>query len=238
MIELTYTLELASPLRIGTGIGQAGYLDNTIARNGSGQAIIPGSSLKGKARAMSFRLAQGLSIPVHALNSEPGGCLSTTTPCLICRIFGATQWPGSLYFANAELHPYLKNVLDDLDREAQEKNQHPKNAVRFGRHVRTSVALDRRRRVALPQRLFTHETVQWPATFGGSIKGEIADLSADYREVALLSAAIEAITHLGGARGRGVGRCILAVQSVTVHGVDFPRENWAAGLTALGEVAQ
>lgn len=216
MIELRYTLELDSPLRVGTGIGLAGYLDNTIARNRQQQAIVPGSTIKGKSRAMVARLCQALEIPVHT-HEETAGCLATANPCLLCRVFGAAQWPGGLHFSDAELHPDIKRVLEHLDEAAQNRGRPVHNARNFSRQIRTSIALDRRRHTVLRDRLFTHETVQSPAQFVGRISGHIDNMRPDGAEAVLLAAALEAVTHLGGGRGRGTGRCRFAVTAILVN---------------------
>lgn len=217
MIELRYTLELDSPLRVGTGIGLAGYLDNTIARNRRQQAVVPGSSIKGKSRAMVARLCQALEIRVHPYEAT-AGCLATTEPCLLCRVFGAAQWPSGLHFSDAELHPDLKRVLAHLDEAAQNRGRPVHNARNFGRQIRASTALDRRRRTVLRDRLFTHEAVQSPAQFVGQISGHIVNMRPDGAEAVLLATALEAVTHLGGGRGRGTGRCRFTVTEIIVNG--------------------
>lgn len=236
MIELTYTITLKSPLRLATGVGQAGYLDNTIHRNGSGQPIVPGSSIKGKTRATAYRLANALQVAsLHSADQEPSGCLQDRdTPCLICQIFGASQWPSKLYFEDASLPAKLNKLLQELD-EISEKKNRPMASQNFGRHVRTSVAIDRRKRVALRQHLFTHEAVAQPASFIGRIYGTIRNMSDSYDELALLVVSMEAITHLGGAKGRGLGRCILTVTDIKANDETVPRDNFANALRRLGE---
>lgn len=234
MIELRYTLELHSPLRVGTGIGQAGYLDNTVTRNRRQQAIVPGSSIKGKSRAMVARLSRGLALPLHP-DQEPTGCPATTDPCLLCRVFGASQWPGELHFADAELHPDIQTVLDHLDKTAASQKRAVHNARNFGRHVRTSTALDRRRRTVLRNRLFTHETVQSPVQFEGRISGQIRQMRDDGAEAVLLAAALEAITHLGGGRGRGTGRCRFTVEEIIINGNSLAQAERATLLVSLSQ---
>lgn len=232
MIELHYTLELHSPLRVGTGIGQAGYLDNSVMRNRRQQAIVPGSSIKGKSRAMVARLSHGLDLPLHP-DRTTTGCSATTDPCILCRLFGASHWPGGLHFADAELHPDIQKVLNHLDDRAANDKRAVRNARNFGRHIRTSTALDRRRRTVLRNRLFTHETVQLPVRFEGRISGHIHQMRPDGAEAVLLAAALEAITHLGGGRGRGTGRCRFTVAEIIFNGDSLAQTERATLLAAL-----
>ena len=55
-----------------------------------------------------------------------------------------------------------------------------------------------------------------------------------YPEVALLISALEMVTHLGGARGRGAGRCQFVVSSVNVNEEAVTREDLHLALRHLG----
>ncbi len=234
MIQIEYTVTLKSPLRVATGIGSAGWLDNTAMRNSSGHPIIPGSSIKGRCRAAAIRIAQGLGAATHSINQDITGCSITVEPCVICRLFGAAQRPGTLFFTDSSLDPRLQNLLSTLDHSRSTGELHPKAGPAFGRLVRTNTAIDRRRRVVLPGRLFTYEAIDRSVTFLGHIEGDIINLSGDHREVALLVVAMESITHLGGAKGRGMGSCIITADSVTVNGNAFDRGHLGDALAALG----
>lgn len=236
MIQIDYTVTLRSPLRVATGIGRAGWLDNTVTRDADGQPLLPGSSLKGRTRAAAFRLARGLGAVTHAPSLETSGCSVTEAPCLICRIFGAAQWPGRLHFADSHLDPRLANLLASLDHleHSRQDTSSPAAGLAFGRVVRSNTAIDRRRRVVLPGRLFTYEAIDSTVTFVGTIEGEIRDAAADHGEIALLVAALESITHLGGAKGRGMGRCTITAHPVRVDGVEIERASLGNALNALG----
>lgn len=235
MIEVRYTISPQSPMRVATGIGEAGFLDNTIVRDRLERALVPGSSVKGKTRATAYRLASAFGIPVHPMEMEMAGCQATDNPCAICRIFGAAQWPGLLHFDNATLHSDFQLVLDTLGRDASHQGTQLQAARNLGRHVRTSLALERRRRVALGQRLFRYEAVETPALFQGAIRGQIRQASSDYRELALLVAALKALTHLGGARGRGLGRCEIELEQIRIDEQILNPSQLLAVLASSGE---
>lgn len=235
MLEITYTLQLITSLRIGTGIGVAGYLDNTVTRDGRGLLVIPGSTLKGKARATFYRLADQLHGNLHPRASEPIGCLANQPPCIVCRVFGAPHWPDSIHFEPAVLHPELQALLEKLDEERLANHRAPLAAQRYGRQVRTNVALDRRQRTAMADHLFTWEAVDPEVSFYGRITTPEGKSLRTY-EIALLKAALGFITHLGGSRGRGLGRCTLTVNQVLVDGSEMSAEELDAVLRAESEV--
>jgi CRISPR/Cas system CSM-associated protein Csm3 (group 7 of RAMP superfamily) len=88
--------------------------------------------------------------------------------------------------------------------------------------------LSRLRGVALEQHLFTVEVVPPHLTFEGRIYGALPDEGrvvtvADRtlpRDLTLLVAACRALTHLGGRKSRGLGRCRLTIPAdgLTVDG--------------------
>lgn len=234
MIQIDYTVTLRSPLRVATGIGRAGWLDNTVTRNAAGHPVIPGSSIKGRSRAAAYRLAQGLGAHTHPPAQETGGCPITAEPCVICRLFGAAQWPGLLHFADSNLDPLLQNLLSSLDHPPNREPFRPEAGLAYGRLIRSNTAIDRRRRVVLPGRLFTYEAIDSSVTFDGNIEGDIRNPSSDYRELALLVVALEAITHLGGAKGRGMGRCTITAHPIRVDGAVIDRATLNTSLAAIG----
>jgi CRISPR/Cas system CSM-associated protein Csm3 (group 7 of RAMP superfamily) len=213
MFEINYTLLLLTPLKIGTGISVAGFLDNTVTRNGSGKLVVPGSTIKGKTRASFYRLAEQLGENLHSRGSEPSGCIADQAPCTVCRIFGAPHWEGSIHFEPAELHPDLQALLDRLDEDRLNDNRSPLASLEYGRQVRTSVSLDRRQRTSLPDHLFSLEAVDPRIVFYGRISAPQTSKVSNF-ETALLCASLGFITHLGGGRGRGLGRCEFQITQV------------------------
>jgi len=234
MLKITYLLEIHSAIRISTGVGEAGYLDNTIVRDRYGQAYIPGSSIKGKTRAATFRLAQAIGVNLlHAAQDDPQGCIGHQ-PCLVCRVFGSPHHQGGVLFGNAVLVAEIQTALADLDGESPRKGERPRAALHLGRQERSNTSLDRKRRVVLPERLFTFEAVDQPALFRGEIFGN-ESFSLSRSEIALLAVSLENITHMGGGRGRGFGRCRFQLENLQDQQGDFlNRQAWRSSLERLG----
>ncbi|MHC1733396.1 MAG: RAMP superfamily CRISPR-associated protein [Bacteroidales bacterium] len=224
MIEIFYTIKPISPLRIGTGIGKAGYLDNTVVRDSYGQPFIPGSTIKGKVRATAFRLAKTLEIKTPHSASETSGCLADgRPPCDICRIFGAPQIPGDLYFNNAVLQTDIQKVISQLDKDRRKENRSSLAAEGYGQNIRTNNAIDRKTQTTLVDHLFSFEAVGDPLVFSGQIEGGRKASITKY-DAAVLVAILQFTTHLGGTRGRGLGRCEITVDEARVDGCSIMTE--------------
>jgi CRISPR/Cas system CSM-associated protein Csm3 (group 7 of RAMP superfamily) len=232
MIELNYRIRFQSPVHVGAGYGFAGFLDSVVIRDGRGHVYIPGSTIKGKARAAGRRLAYGLGLgPQLCPAGRPCG-LARGAPCPICRLFGSPQFPGQLHFDNVQLSDAYRALLDELTQ------QDPLAARQAVTERRANVMLSRRRRAARPDHLFTQELVRTDLSLSGQIVGEVVgregwtahDLR---RDLALLWGALGLVTHLGRARGRGLGRCSIEVTSVEVSGHPFTAEDYASALHVL-----
>ena len=244
MIEITYEVHFKTPLHIGTGYGFAGFLDSVVVRDAQGHVYVPGSTIKGKARAAARRLAQGLKlggplcppgIPcglVRGASGTPHG-LVRGAPCPVCRLFGSPQFPGQLYFDNVQLpDPYRKLFKEMMDQDRLV-------ARRATTQRRTNVMLSRRRRAARPDHLFTNELVRADLPLSGRIRGEVigregADAAMLRDDLALLWGALQVVTHLGQARSRGLGHCAITVASLQVGGASFTEADYAAALRQLG----
>jgi CRISPR/Cas system CSM-associated protein Csm3 (group 7 of RAMP superfamily) len=196
-IELALVLALDSPLHIGTGYGLAGYLDARTRLDEHGYPYLPGPSLKGRLR---FYL--------HALLPTLNGHGSTEAEV---NLFGQENEAGSLCFNDLRLTWEWQNLLGRVAGAA------PGGGLRTER--RTNVMLSRLRGVALEKHLFTVETAPPHLNFEGRIHGYLPDCSRlvtvggrSYpRDLALLLAACRALTHLGGRKSRGLGRCGLTI---------------------------
>lgn len=227
MIEIQYTVKLLSSLRVGTGIGSAGFLDNTVVRRGGGEVYLPGATIKGKVKAAVQRFAPGLGFTLPQHTADSGGCLLIDSPCMLCRIFGASHYPCQLEFENALLPQETIKLLYQMDenRQNQKKKLPARVAHEFAQAVRTNVSLDRRTRTSRPDHLFTAEAIDPQALFSGCIHGLILQPGDEKKEGAVLIAALQSITHLGAARGRGLGRCEITVTGFKVNSENIPVAN-------------
>jgi len=98
MIELALRIELMGSLHVGTGRGVAGSLDDCTAKDEVGFPIIPGSTLKGKLRSLSRKLA-----PCLGWKPCENGCPGNAIPCVLCSIFGSAAYPAQLAFTSGKL---------------------------------------------------------------------------------------------------------------------------------------
>lgn len=233
MIKITYLIQLESGLRVGTGLGLQGYLNATIHRTKLGQVYVPGSTVKGKVRATLHRLASGLGIETHEPTEDRAGCLLDRVPCVVCRLFGATQVPGTLHFRNAHLDEQLQQLLWQLDNQMEEQGRSAKASLEYGSEQRTNVSLDRRRRTALSGRLFSGEVVSPHVIFFGQIDGHLPQSDNPYQDVAMLVAALGMISHLGSGRGRGLGTCRFVVDRVSIKDKVVKRQELSRVLEGL-----
>ncbi len=205
-IDIPLQLLLSTPLHTGTGAGLAGYLDASTLLDHDGYPYIAGSTLKGRLR---YYVAQLL--PTLEPNAARHAAILTT-------LFGQEGEAGSLFFDDLLLGAPWRNLLNLTRRSVGDLRP-------LVTQNRTNVSLSRLRGVALEQRLFTVETVPAHFFFTGSIHGVLARTNrirkaADQEiptDLALLVAACRALTHLGGRKSRGLGRCQLQVVEDTVQ---------------------
>jgi len=197
-VELNLRLELASALHIGTGYGLAGYLDALTMTDAAGLPYVPGASLKGRLRYYADDLLRGWGY--GPAGREP-----------LNNLFGQEDRAGSLTFGDLCLTDDWKNLLTEAG------GAHAAPGLRTER--RTNVMLSRLRGVALEQHLFTVEAAPAHLTFAGRIFGALPDggrvTTSAWgdcpHDLALLAAAVQALTHLGGRKSRGLGRCQLQI---------------------------
>lgn len=201
-VELTLRIILRSALHIGTGLGLGQILDDRTVQGPHPERpklqlpYIPGASLKGRLRHHSRLIAGQLGLN-QAIRSELEGAL-----------FGFAEQPGTLTFADAHL-----DLADPLIQELDRANLLPQLA----RTERSFVSLSRIRRVALDQHLFRLELAAHGLPFIGAIRGTLPEQHLE-ATVALLLAAIQELTHLGGMKGRGLGAVQLVLQRIDVEG--------------------
>jgi CRISPR/Cas system CSM-associated protein Csm3 (group 7 of RAMP superfamily) len=202
-VDLQVRLELVTPLHVGTGYGLAGYIDARTLTDPDGYPYIPGSSLKGRLRYYLRRL-------LPTLGNGPGD------PGPLENLFGQENRVGTLFFTDLRLSQPWANLMQRL-REGTDRGV-PLKGLLTGRH--TNVMLSRLRGVAVRQRLFTVETVPPHLDFQGSIHGHLPDQGRTLTikgqtypwDLALLVAACQSLTHLGGRKSRGLGRCHLVIE--------------------------
>ena len=217
-LEIALTLTSQSALSIGAG-GSAGTLaDKTIVRDGWGRPVIPGSQVKGKARAMVERILRGLGAAIPAPFDDER---ETDTP--VRRLFGSPDYTSPLRFADL---PGVIGPLDQIHALRASPEQH-------GGAVRPSVSINRRRGTAEDARLLFQETALEGMRFGHerAIAGELPDTIDATQAAALLWAGQTLTARWGGAKSRGLGWAQVEPK-VTLGGEELEEARLAGALRA------
>jgi|GEM_PF-839692 len=209
------TVKVSGPLHIGTGFAR-GLINRTVVKGRDGLVYIPGSVIKGKARAACEALARQYGMAdCHAPHPHR---MRDGKPCLICNLFGAPGGSGSrLRWNIAQLTPAWREALKPK----------PKQHTAFGQTTnRTQVQLSRIRGMGLEARLYTSELaveglefVSQPALAGqlALTSATLADEPDVYYELILLFAGLKMVQALGGGVSRGGGECEFPVERETLE---------------------
>lgn len=224
-IEFPLTIKVNGPLHIGTGFAR-GLLNRTVVKGRDGLVYIPGSVIKGKARAASEALARQYGMAdcraPHPHRMREG--ISADKPCLICNIFGAPGSGSRLRWNLAQLTPAWRMAL----------KPNPKQDSALGQTTnRTQVQLSSKRGMALEARLYTSELVTEGLEFQSkpALSGQLqltpvtlAEEADVYYELILLFAGLKLTRFLGGGVSRGGGECEFPVEEedVTIDGRIVP----------------
>ncbi len=182
---INYRLEFFTPVHVGAGTGGRGFLDKYLYRerdyrHKKDYPVIPGSTIKGRLRAAVTALARARVYGPEEACRETEDC-----PCLVCLIFGQKgNRRGHLYFEDA------RPADNDIDRLVG---------------VRPGIAIDRYRRVARDNALYTVETVGGKnVVFQGQIWGWVPEEKRQ-TVVAALKDAFAFNYALGSGKSRGLG---------------------------------
>ena len=204
-VSIEVRVVFKTAFNIGSGALADSLADKPTVKDVAQVPVLPGSSLKGRARHECERIVRTLTSDDNAVCHGPTAdnmCpldparLSATGQqvCPVCRIFGSPWWPGAVQFS--DLHWEFR---DEFTNERP-----PETTIRYG------VGINRTRKVAEEQKLFTLETFAptQAAAFVGCISGNLPDNATErYGQVGLLVAGLRSITSLGGGRSRGLGWC-------------------------------
>ncbi|MFL6214389.1 MAG: RAMP superfamily CRISPR-associated protein [Blastocatellia bacterium] len=172
--------------------------------------IIPGSTLKGKARNECERILVSLGREVcHAPRADmmcPHDPAVTNSPCEICRIFGGPSHQSRLFFGDA-----IVEAGQDL--------------AAFLVRAHTGVSLSRTRRTAEDERLYYFERGIEGLDYKGRIEGHL-DAGSANKQLALLIAAFERLVAVGGGKSRGAGWTRFTLDSLQIDGLPISTEQW------------
>lgn len=219
MITIDVTLTLKSPLNIGSGAQQGTLAQRGMLKDQDGWLYIPASALKGKWRHAVEQVAASLSLEPPVCVTHEKMCRQET-PCAVCQLFGSPWQAGTLRFVDLPVTgpPAIMKLRD-------ETKYRPKTTQR------TSVALNRRCRVAQDQHLFDTELF-WPGVpleFSGRLHGQI-----DKKQAGLLLAGLHLLPALGSGNTAGLGWVQAEATFRDTAGVQWPTADLKAALA--GEV--
>jgi CRISPR/Cas system CSM-associated protein Csm3 (group 7 of RAMP superfamily) len=233
-LQLTYQLETLTGFHVGTGYGIAGLVDRRTTHTATGAVYLPGSSLKGRVRHHLGLLVEEFGYPSH----NEGTCREGL-PCPLCNLLGNAAHEATLSFS--DLHLSSESDLKDLLRD---RSIVPSLRPYFEVSLRTNVMISRRRGVASKGHLYTTEVGAAGLVFAGRIEGYFSDAGRTFsidgtalpQDAALLMAALLSIEHIGGQKSRGLGRCQVRIDKITLNGEPYSADVLLATFT--GEEAQ
>jgi CRISPR/Cas system CSM-associated protein Csm3 (group 7 of RAMP superfamily) len=195
-IRIDLTLTFTTPPSVGAGGASDTLADKTVTRNARGEFIIPASQFKGKLRHACEQLLRAYAVPVCCpprpekmcpqMNGNDGKNIPSAngqSRCLLCQIFGSPAHPSLLRFH--DLVVVQVNLPSDT--------------------LRQMVSINRRRRTAEDQRLFTIETA--PNFVGLQFRHTeaVTGYIADPKQLHILLAGLKMLLTWGGGGSRGLG---------------------------------
>jgi len=213
---LTLSLKLLSGFHIGTGYGLSGTVDSRIVRGHDDLPYIPGSSLKGRLRHHLQEMVEALDL----ILCTPSSPCQNSRVCPVCNLFGSTIRPGSLFFSDLHLAGEVASLAQWQRQKSEERL-----GLLFESQNRTQVMVSRRRGVALEKHLFTMEVGGPELAFSGSISGWLEPMDREMfvegqnmpSDLAFLVGSLGMVTHIGGCKSRGLGRCQIDVLTLRVN---------------------
>jgi CRISPR/Cas system CSM-associated protein Csm3 (group 7 of RAMP superfamily) len=179
-VQITIRFPVATAFHT-TGNRRRLWADKALALSTEGTPILPATTIKGYLRERAEALLRTWGQRV-CLPPVPTGMCSEKELCLACQVFGNPRQPSPLRFRDGQF------VRD------------PDTMVRSG------VSISRRRRAALPQRLFFLEaTDPQPGEVVAIIEGDFADPELARQAIALIVLAARSGFAIGAGRTRGLG---------------------------------
>ncbi|MBC7226526.1 MAG: hypothetical protein H5T61_04775 [Thermoflexales bacterium] len=178
-------------------------VDKALARDASGQWVLPATTVKGFLRERAEVLLRTWGHPV-CTGPEPATMCDDQTLCLVCRVFGNPRHPSALRFQDG----------------------HPLDGFGEASFVRSGVAISRYRRAASPQRLFFLETTApMPTRWWAECTGYFPDSGAAKMAAALVALAARGGWAIGGGKARGLGWIKEVKVKATLNGVEIPEQD-------------
>lgn len=202
-INLTLPITFDSPFIVGSGFGAAGLIDLKSVKDKDDIVYFPATSLKGKVKAEFKKVMLTIdsgNICNITTNKEICKFDNIKEACVICRIFGSEFYEGSLIFEDAVMDYETHDILSKIETN--------KIMPQSQSAIRTGIRINRILKTAEDKALFNFETVNPSIVFTSRIHGDVWLTDEEY---IFFKKTIESITHLGGNKARGLGRCSIEV---------------------------
>ena len=195
-VQMKMTFEVSSSIH-STGDRLAFWIDKPTALDSSAgqRPILTASSVKGllRATAESLLRRQGKIVCIGPRPEQL--CADPMTSCVICRHFGSPRVKSPLRFFEACLDGDVR------------------------RDTRMNVGIERRRRVAKEDHLFSVEVSQARSLIA-EVSGLYSQEESAKEAIGLLYLAAKAIFALGGGRSRGLGHVDLSRYDAQLDGME------------------
>lgn len=232
-----YCVGFESDYHIGSGLGIAGVVDDTLIKDSKGRPIIPGSTLKGVIRDACEDLVDALNI--HAIMCDgtvkDGKKMCGVNhdvshdgnTCLLCLIFGSEVIPSHFRFQSARRRDAISELVVDAKASP---------LLRSSSRVETHNRIDPRTGTASKNHLFAYELGRRSDPYEANVFQIRSFVDADQEKdaLALLVGGMRFVMRMGGKRRRGKGRCRFHIED-TIHG-KFNEYTWAELIDHLPEL--
>lgn len=195
-VEIEINLRNNSQMHIGAGNGFSDIIDQqTLSYNENQKRwpIILGHTVKGIVREQYRQL---LSICNFDNDTE-------------LELFGSVEKQGSLFFSPLNITKELKELLEGM------------NTLKLLFGVRSGNQINRIRKVAQQDRLFSHEVVKENIAWSGKIQGNISNedvIIVDDQEypltLGILLLAVKSVKRIGSRKSVGMGECTFEIKSL------------------------
>lgn len=202
-INLTLAITFDSPFIVGSGFGTAGLIDLKSVKDKDDIVYFPATSLKGKIKAEFKKIMLAIdssNICNTTINKKICKFDNIKAACVICRCFGSEFYEGSLIFEDAVMDYETHDILSKIETD--------KIMPQSQSGIRTGIRINRILKTAEDKGLFNFETVNPSIIFTSRIYGDVWLTDEEY---IFFKKTIESITHLGGNKARGLGKCSIEV---------------------------
>jgi len=204
MISIMVTLNFSAPPNISSGAQEGTLAQRGFIKARDGWPYIPASAFKGQLRHAVERAASGMGRTVCTTHRRM--CQEWALACPACRIFGSPWLPGRLHLVDLVL-----SGPPELVSRRETSRIYPLHGYRYG------VSLNRRRKVAGDQLLYTTELFEpgVPVAFSGEMVGDLELVDAGW-----IVAGLNLFAAIGQGKTGGLG-WLQATAGVQQEGVEI-----------------